>query len=104
MNQLFRVLLFGELLYQTAFSNNAEHESPWKFLGQCPNGAFFRSLKTEWIPTIGYKDFSEAKQAIINYIMVYYNKTIPHMYNGGLSPYEPERRYELNYKTVANIT
>jgi putative transposase len=61
---------------------------------------YFRSLKTEWIPLIGYKNFNEAKQAIIDY----YNKTRPHAYNGGISPNESERRYELSYKTVANIT
>jgi putative transposase len=53
---------------------------------------------------IGYKNFNEAKQAIINYIMDYYNKTRPHTYNGGISLNESERRYELSYKTVANIT
>jgi putative transposase len=36
--------------------------------------------------------------------MDYYNQTRPHRYNGGLSPNESERRYELSYKTVANIT
>jgi putative transposase len=65
---------------------------------------YFRSLKTQWIPLIGYKNFNEAKQAIINYIMDYYNKTRPHTYNGGISPNESERRDELSYNTVANIT
>lgn len=69
-----------------------------------PMERFFRSLKTEWIPTIGYKNFNEAKQAIINYIMSYYNQTRPHRYNAGISPNESERRYWLNYKTVANFT
>jgi putative transposase len=69
-----------------------------------PMERYFRSLKTEWIPLIGYKNFNEAKQAIINYIMDYYNKTRPHTYNGGISPNESERRYKLSYKTVANFT
>ena len=69
-----------------------------------PMERFFRSLKTEWVPTIGYKNFNEAKQAIIKYIMDYYNQARPHTYNGGLSPNESERRYKLSYKTVANIT
>ena len=51
-----------------------------------------------------YKDLNEAKHAIINYIINYYNPTRPHMYNGGLSTNESEGRYELSYKTVANIT
>ena len=65
---------------------------------------FFRSLKTEWIPTIGYKNFNEAKDAIINYIMDYYNEIRPHTYNGGISPNESEQIYRLSYKTVANFT
>jgi len=69
-----------------------------------PMERFFRSLKTEWVPTIGYKNFTEAKQAIINYIMTYYNQTRPHRYNAGISPNESERRYWLSYKTVANFT
>jgi len=69
-----------------------------------PMERFFRSLKTEWIPTIGYKNFNEAKHAIINYIMDYYNEIRPHTYNGGISPNESEQRYRLSYKTVANFT
>jgi transposase InsO family protein len=56
------------------------------------------------VPTIGYKNFNETKQAIINYIIDYYNQKKPHRYNGVLSPNESERRYELSYRTVANIT
>ncbi|MFT4806323.1 MAG: putative transposase [Psychroserpens sp.] len=40
----------------------------------------------------------------MGYIMNYYNQTRPHTYNAGLSPNESERRYSLNYKTVANFT
>ncbi len=69
-----------------------------------PMERFFRSLKTEWIPTIGYKNFNEAKQSIIGYIMNYYNQTRPHRYNAGISPNESEKRYWLNYKSVANFT
>jgi len=69
-----------------------------------PMERFFRSLKTEWIPTIGYKNFNEAKQEIVNYIMGYYNQIRAHKYNAGISPNESERRYWLNYKTVANFT
>ena len=31
-----------------------------------PMERFFRSLKSEWIPTTGYRDFTEAKQQITN--------------------------------------
>jgi putative transposase len=69
-----------------------------------PMERYFISLKTERIPMIRNKNFNEAKQAIINYIMDYYNQTKLYRYNGGLNPNKSERIYELNYKTMANIT
>ncbi len=33
-----------------------------------PMERFFRSLKTEWVPTTGYQSFSTAQSAIIRYI------------------------------------
>lgn len=65
---------------------------------------FFRSLKTEWVPTNGYRNFTEAKQHITDYIVGYYSQTRPHKYNAGLSPNESERRYWLYYKTVVYMT
>lgn len=69
-----------------------------------PMERFFRSLKTEWIPTIGYRSFKEAKIDITKYIIGYYSQVRPHQHNGGLTPNESEKRYWLNYKTVANLT
>ncbi len=69
-----------------------------------PMERFFRSLKTEWIPTVGYRNFNEAKIDITKYIIGYYSQVRPHQYNGGLTPNESEKRYWLNYKTVANFT
>lgn len=40
------------LLATLALSHPPEHESSWKLLGQRADGAVFRSLKTEWIPTV----------------------------------------------------
>ena len=65
---------------------------------------FFRSLKIEWIPTTGYRTFSEAREHINDYIIGYYNDVRPHHYNAGLTPNESERRYALDSKTVANMT
>ncbi|MGL5728609.1 MAG: IS3 family transposase [Plesiomonas sp.] len=56
-----------------------------------PMERFFRSLKTEWVPTIGYRSFAEAQQEIIRYIIGYYSQLRPHQYNGGLTPNESER-------------
>jgi len=69
-----------------------------------PMERFFRSLKTEWIPTTGYCSFTQAKQEITDYIIGYYSQTRPHRYNAGLSPNESEKRYWEEYKTVAKIS
>ena len=69
-----------------------------------PMERFFRSFKSEWMPTAGYKSFHEAKNAVVNYITGYYSKVRPHRYNGELTPNESELRYWKTYKLVANIT
>ncbi len=69
-----------------------------------PMERFFRSLKTEWIPTTGYRNFSEAKHCINDYIIGYYSEIRPHSYNGGLTPNESEYRYWKYYKPVAKMT
>ncbi len=61
---------------------------------------FFRSLKTEWVPTDGYVGKDEARQQISGYILNYYNSVRPHHYNGGLTPEESENRYRFYCKTV----
>ena len=53
---------------------------------------FFRSLKNEWMPVVGYVSFSEAAHAITDYIVGYYSALRPHEYNGGLPPNESENR------------
>lgn len=69
-----------------------------------PMERFFRSLKTEWVPDTGYRSFNEAKTEITHYIIGYYSQVRPHQYNGGLTPNESERKYWLEYKTVASFT
>ncbi len=69
-----------------------------------PMERFFRSLKTEWVPTVGYHSFSEAKTSIINYIIGYYSQVRPHRHNNGLAPNAAEEKYWIEYKTVAKIT
>ncbi|MGL4379570.1 MAG: integrase core domain-containing protein, partial [Vibrio sp.] len=69
-----------------------------------PMERFFRSLKTEWVPTVGYRSFAEAQQESIRYIIGYYSQLRPHQYNGGLTPNESERLYWGNSKTVANFS
>ncbi|QKJ85052.1 Integrase core domain protein [Paramixta manurensis] len=69
-----------------------------------PMERFFRSLKTEWVPTNGYAGKDEARRQIGSYIQNYYNSVRPHHYNGGLTPEESENRYRSYCKTVASIT
>ncbi|MCQ8986380.1 IS3 family transposase, partial [Escherichia albertii] len=61
-----------------------------------PMERFFRSLKNEWMPVVGYVSFSEAAHAITDYIVGYYSVLRPHEYNGGLPPNESENRHWKN--------
>lgn len=58
-----------------------------------PMERFFRSLKTEWVPNIGYQSFEQAKLSIWNYIIGYYSKVRPHRHNQGMSPNQAEKAY-----------
>lgn len=69
-----------------------------------PMERFFRSLKTEWVPTTGYPSFSIAQLAIIRYITHYYSDVRPHWYNGGLTPNQSERLFRQQSGTVAKFT
>lgn len=69
-----------------------------------PMERFFRSLKTEWVPTLGYSSFDEAKSSIVSYIVGYYSQHRPHNQNNGLSPNEQEKKYQKTYNGVANIS
>ncbi len=62
-----------------------------------PMERFFRSLKTEWVPELGYRSFTEAKYAVTDYLVGYYSQTRPHRHNRGLSPNTAEQRYWTNY-------
>lgn len=69
-----------------------------------PMERFFRSLKSEWVPTIGYQTFIEAQKAITRYIIGYYSELRPHGHNGGLTPNESERLFNKQSIRVANFT
>jgi len=62
-----------------------------------PMERFFRSLKTEWVPTIGYRSFTEAHISIAEYLVGYYSQTRPHQHNGGLSPNAAEKQHWISY-------
>ncbi len=48
-----------------------------------PMERFFRSLKTEWVPTIGGSSFAEAEGEILDCKLGYYSQLWPNHYNGG---------------------
>ena len=69
-----------------------------------PMERFFRSLKTEWIPEVGYRSFEEAKTRITDYLLGYYSRFRPHAHNDGLPPAMAEQQYWDAQKTVAKMT
>jgi putative transposase len=69
-----------------------------------PVERFFRSLKTEWIPEVGYRSFEEAKYHITEYLIGYYSRFRPHAHNDGLTPNAAEQQYWNAYKPVAKMT
>ncbi len=58
-----------------------------------PMERFFRSLKTEWAPTLGYVSLIEAQAHIFRYITGYYSQLRPHTFNRGATPNEKEARH-----------
>ena len=60
----------------------------------------FRSMKTEWIPPMGYRSSEEAERDIGQYLMTYFNWQRPHNYNGGLPPAQAEKLL----KTMSGIS
>ncbi|WP_134063887.1 IS3 family transposase [Pseudomonas sp. JV241A] len=64
--------------------------------GNCHDNApmerLFRSLKTEWVPTVGYMSASLAQQDIGRFLMQRYNWQRPHQFNSGLAPAVAEEK------------
>lgn len=69
-----------------------------------PMERFFRSLKSEWISSVGYANFEEARRGIIDYLLGYYSRFRPHTHNNGLTPLMAEQRYWSAQKSLANLT
>jgi putative transposase len=55
-----------------------------------PMERLFRSLKSEWVPTLGYTTKNEATKDIGFYLMDYYDWRRPHQYNTGVQPAKAE--------------
>jgi putative transposase len=69
-----------------------------------PMERFFRSLKSEWVPSMGYSNFNEAQASITRYIVGYYSQHRPHQHNGGLPPNKAEAKHSFVSYTVASFT
>lgn len=95
-------LAFRQLLWRYRMKQSLSRR------GNCwdnaPTERFFRSLKTEWMPEIGYPNFTAAKQATNDYMIGYYSQIRPHQHNGGLPPNVAEGQYWNAQKTVAKST
>jgi len=89
-NRIFRQRLWRYRINQSmSRRGNCWDNSPMERL--------FRSLKSEWIPTLGYSSISQAEKDIEFYSMNYYNWVRPHSYNGGLTPRAAEEK--INFKS-----
>ena len=60
-----------------------------------PMERVFRSLKTEWIPSVGYLWVQQAQRDISHYLMHRYNWIRPHTLNGGLAPAQAEKKLNV---------
>ena len=51
--------------------------------GNCQDNApkkhFFRSLKTEWVPAFGYRNFKNADRSITSYVLGYHSQMRPRL-------------------------
>ena len=59
---------------------------------------FFRSLKTEWIPKVGYPSFEDEKKGITDYIIGYYSQFRLHI------PAHHEHPFWFNVNTCSGRT
>ena len=60
-----------------------------------PMARVFRSLKTEWMPTLGYRTAQKAQCDISHFLMHRYNWIRPHQFIGGLAPARAEEKLNV---------
>lgn len=63
--------------------------------------SFFKTLKTELVYHCNFKTRDEAKQAIFEYIEIFYNRERLHSANDYMSPVEYENSFERSMKDVS---
>jgi putative transposase len=84
------------------YSSKAFRQQLWRYQisqsmsrrGNCwdnaPMERFFRSLKTEWIPTMAYRSVEEAEVDVLRYLTDYYNCVRLHSTNNYKTPVAAE--------------
>ena len=60
----------------------------------------FRSLKSDWLPPLGYVSAQQAQRDIAHYPLHSYNWQRPHQFNNGLAPAVAEEKL----KTVSAMS
>jgi putative transposase len=60
-----------------------------------PMERVFRSLKSEWIPALGYRSIRDARKDVGDYLMDYYNRQRPHTFNDGMPPVIAEEKLKI---------
>ncbi len=84
---------FRQRLWRYRFTQSMSRRSNCH--DNAPMERLFRSLKTEWIPTVGYMSASLAQQDIGRFLMERYNWRRPHQFNKGLAPAVAEEKLNL---------
>lgn len=69
-----------------------------------PMERFFRSFKSEWVPTTGFRSINDANAAVWDYIAGYYSQVRPHSHNNGMTPNAAEKQYRIISQKLAKIT
>ena len=67
----------------------SRHGNCWD---NAPMERFFGSLKSEWIPELGYRSVEEAESDVLRYLTHYYNRVRPHSHNNYQSPVAREEK------------
>jgi len=60
-----------------------------------PMERVFRSLKTEWVPPLGYTCIEAANEDLSRYLFGYYNWKRPHAANAGIPPAKAEQQLKM---------
>jgi putative transposase len=84
--------LFRQRLWRYRMRQSMRRGNCWD---NAPMERVFRSLKTEWIRTLGNRTAQEAQRYISHFLMRRYNWIRPHQFNGGSVPARAEKKLNV---------